>query len=90
MGILGRMFSSDPQRDLDRAAQNLEKGAVEKALQLANRVLKKEPESRQALEIIGQINEVRVRDFIHSADRCEASGYPEDAVEWLTDISMPI
>lgn len=84
MGMLDRMFSSDPQKDLDRAAQQLEKGAVEKALSLASRALKKQPESTQAQALVAQVRDVQVRDYIYSADRCEASGCPEDAVEWLT------
>ena len=85
MGFLKRFFSGDPQRDLERAAAQLEGGEPERALELARRADQRAQgaEKERARTLLAQAREALATAALEKASLAESSEYFEDAAEWI-------
>ena len=89
MGFLKRLFSGDPQRDLERAETLLEGGESEKALELARKARARVPatDRDRADALVEKVRGAVATMAIEKASLAESSEYFEDAVEWL-DVAL--
>lgn len=86
MGFLGRLLGGDPQRDLERARAALNKDDLPRALELAQRAVEKgAPEVQaEAGMLVTRARETLIAHAFDKASQAEASGFLEDAEEWLS------
>ncbi len=85
MGFLKRLFSGDPQRDLERAAALLAGGDPERALELARRGEERAQgaDKERARTLVARAREAWVAEALEKASLAESSEYFEDAAEWI-------
>ncbi|MEM6793857.1 MAG: tetratricopeptide repeat protein [Acidobacteriota bacterium] len=81
MGLLGRLFGGDPQKDLDKARELLTRDPA-KALALARRHQDGE-RSGAAAELVQEARDRLIEKALDTAREVEESEFYEDAVEWL-------
>ncbi len=86
MSFLKRLFSGDPQRDLERAAAQLARGEPERALELARRAGQRSEGAvqEQARALVDQAREASSAAALEKASVAESSEYFEDAAEWIS------
>ncbi len=85
MGLLKRLFSGDPQRDLERAEALLASGDAERALEVGRRAEARVPERDQerARGVVERARQAVATEALRKASLAETSEYFEDAVEWV-------
>ena len=84
MGLLSKLFGSDPSKDLARAERLLAKDDAAEAFRLAEKAAKAGAEG--ASELVERARSRAVEKGLQSAERAESSEYWGDAVEWLEGI----
>lgn len=85
MGLLDRLFQSDPRALLERAEGLLDRGDAAQALRLAERALKggSLAQSSQAEQLVRRARDTLAQAALERADLAEESGFYEDAAEWV-------
>lgn len=85
MGLLDRLFQSDPRALLERAESLLVRGDAVKALHLAERARKggSLAQSNQAEQLARRARDTLVQAALERAALAEESGFYEDAAEWI-------
>lgn len=85
MGLLDRLFKSDPRALLERAEGLLARGDAAQALRVAERALKggSLAQTSQAEQLVRRARDTLAQAALERADLAEASGFYEDAAEWI-------
>jgi len=84
MGFLGRLFKRDSEAELDRVLNLLGRGDSERALKLAERIVKRGgAQAQQARDLADRARTDLIQELISNADRSESAGAFSDAADWL-------
>lgn len=85
MGLLDRLFKSDPRALLERAESLLVRGEAAEALRLAERARRGSSlaQTNQAEQLARRAREALAEAALERAALAEESGFLEDAAEWI-------